>query len=422
MFKKLLVLLLAVNFLFCYNSISSLGVDVPSTIKEDVFMLNYNEEIDTLYLATTGRSNFYGASVYNSSPNSFLVTVRTNLQTLKSFQGKEISKNSFNIIYPYAASHIFFQVSVFDYDQKLGYLIIEIFSMEGRKLKEFNIKNVIIPKGTRNGGIAIPDIVLEDNVITNQSLVENLILINIIQNNKNLFLKKILKSKEKIELPIPDLKRNETVFVIISNSWSIFKGQYHILNKKNNNDCNFKNLEENKIFWCKDYQDKIFGFLSYENLLTIFCYSEISKVINTHLIMNKNTISSQAHLIKTGWNKINIKSEKESCLAGIEVQIDEKIYKISKIFVENHQQDKIKYYFFQLNKEISYTTVVKDKHKFMVLSKNGIVYCEALSPETKHIPTYFDKNKTIAVNCEYKEVVIVELTTSLSMIKPTLSE
>lgn len=422
MFKKLVIVFIVVNFLFCYKSVSSLGVDVPSTIKEDIYMLNYDEEIDTLYLATTGRSNFYGASVYNSSPNSFLVKIRTNLQTLKSFQGKEIAKNSFNIIYPYATSHIFFQVSVFDYDQKLGYLIIEIFSMKGRKLKEFDIKTVIIPKGTRNGGMAIPDIVLEGNVLTNQSLGKNLILINIIQNNKNLFLKKCLKSKEKIELPIPDLKRNETVFVIISNSWSIFKSQYHILNKKNNNNCSFKKVEENKIFWCKDYQDKIFGFLSYENLLTIFCYSEISKVINTHLIINKNTISSQAHLIKTGWNKINIKSEKESCLAEIEIQIDEKIYKISKIFLENHQQDKIKYYFSQLDKEISYTTIVKNKHKFMILSKNGIVCCEALSPETKHIPSYYFKTKTVTINCEYNEVVIVELTTSLDMIRPTLSE
>jgi len=421
MFKKVVVLFIVVTFLFCYKSISSLGVDAPSTIKEDIYLLNYDVEIDTLYLTPTTSRNIYYSVFFNSSPNAYLFKIKTDIPLFKALSGKEIIKNSFVPIYPYAVSFIHFHILDFNFDQTLGYLIIEFFSLEGEKIKEINIKNIIISTGTSNIAQGMPDIIFEDGIIKNISYCNTVVLVNTIQFNTVKFFKKILSPQEQVEINIADKKRNETMWIVCSNSWSVFLSKYYILNKNVTIRNPRKKIDDTKVFWCQNKNNNIYGFWTQENVFSIFCYSKIETKYNIVLKINNINSSSKSYSIKSGWNKINIVSKKSLAEDNIQLEINGVEYDVAKIFIENNKRG-INFNFTFKNKKIYYPTTINNYVKFMILTTQGIMYIEYMCPNIQHIPTYSRTEKILNIGAEYDEVMVVELSTALNFIKPTLSD
>ncbi|MDD4122724.1 MAG: hypothetical protein PHO23_00330 [Candidatus Pacebacteria bacterium] len=427
MFKKLVIVFVVVNFLFCHfchNAISSLGVDVPSTIKEDIYVLNYDKEIDTLYLMPSTSHNIYYATFFNCSSNSYFFKIKSNLETMKSLLNKEIQKNTLSPIYPRTKHPIFFYVSNFSYDLRLGYLVIEIFSLGGEKIKEFSIKKIIITKGTADVALDKPDFAIKSTdsigIISNISNKDINILINIIKRN-NVFFKKIHLTPQDKYFFTYNRYREEFSIVISSNNWMTHSSYYLSLNKNIDQSQTSTITEDKSIYWTQNKKHNIIGFLSFENVVTIFCYSEISNKINIRLKINNTSYLSQEYKIKQGWNKINLPCKNSLVESDIILNINSKEYMVEKVYIENFiNEDKIN---FKFNNKISYKTNVKGYVRFMILTKqNGIIYLEELWPNNSYVPSYHREEKIIKTKSDYHEVVIVELTTSLDMIKPTLSE
>lgn len=424
MFKKIIVGIIIVSFLFCFKSISSLGIDVPSTIKEDIYLLNYDKTIDTLYLIPNAVKNYYCVGFMNCSPNSYFCKIKSNITTFKSLTGKEIAKNTLSPVYPYCSFWAFCYIpqSKVNENQSLGYLVFEIFSLQGEKSKEISIGNLIITDGINNISLNKKEFHYENGTITNITSKTIPIFINTIKQNQIVFKQKILKPQEIFDVNLPNIERSEIILFICSNNHSELRSNFLILNKEVQQ--YFKGDQPQKtLYWCQDKNQKMYGFLAHENVFSIFCYSEQSTEANIVAKIKDINQLSKIYSLKKGWNKINLVFKNSIIESEIELIINKDKYLVEKIYVAN-QRNKISIDFKIIKNKLIYPNEVQKETVFMVLTKHGIIYCELLLPgEPHHIPTYHLKNKIITINnCNYKEIIIVNLSTDLEMIKPTLSE
>ena len=428
MFKKItaVLVILGVMFLFCYPK-TGIGIDSPILLEEKIFLHNYDKTLDTLYLMPSYEKDMYFFTFFNSSPNAYFYKIETNLTSILSTLGNEINKLMYSTLYPYSHGDIYLKINEknIGVEKNLGYMKVKIFNLQLEKIQEIKVKKIIIleeNKGPAKKGTE--DIEGERGCITNLKSVPTTVLINISILRKNRFFLKVLSPHEKYFFNISVENSFSTEYMIACYTKNSYRYGVLFLDSKKYIKTKAKEIETKKEYesfsWCQSKDKEIYGFIAYENVLFLLCYSDISQKINIQ--SSVGNISRDVKL-KQGWNNVVVEHTKSVLDEKIVLLIDnKKEYFVSKILtrVSSRLQESQTEFDICDNKLI-YSTNVNYENKFIIVNREGIVYYERVSPERMVYPTYIKKiKKVIEIDYQnYKEVLIVSLNSNFQLITPT---